>query len=572
MALGLAIWIESTGGIRRDFSLMRLSVRGSFRPFLVSAVCGLVGLATLVRRSKDTDRGAQIIAPLLRIAVWAAAVAVFAVGVYFGAQAAGGSDPYGYVSQAQLWLSGNLHVPSDLAATVPWPDADWTFTPLGYRPAAGHTLVPTYPPGFPLLLCLFQIAFGASGPFLVVPLCGALLVLAADRVGSLLGGRAVGAMAALCTAASPTVLYMSVWVMADVPAAACFVGGLWLAWRRSRFTGIAIGMGIMIRPNLAPLAFFPLAVLLWPDARLPLGVRLRSAVAFVVGAIPFVLVPLWTNYILYGSPWTSGYGRVSDLYAWAHLGVNLWRYPSWLKDTQSLAVFVFLLAPFLTYRRQTQGPPVPSILLAFAAVVFALYAWYLPFTPWWYLRFLLPALPPIFALGSLAVWIVGARFHPSTRAAVAAGFTFWMVLYGVDASRRHGVFTLGSEEQKYADVGRYIGATLPVNAVIISMQHSGSIRLYSGRETLRYDYLSPEWLDRALAYFAGRGSPVYLALEDWEVPLFKNRFASQQGVGLVEQIPLAVDTGHVVRLYGPPPRVVSSVPAVMPRTFGYALQ
>ena len=50
MALGLAIWIESTGGIRRDFSLMRLSVRGSFRPFLVSAVCGLVGLATLVRR------------------------------------------------------------------------------------------------------------------------------------------------------------------------------------------------------------------------------------------------------------------------------------------------------------------------------------------------------------------------------------------------------------------------------------------------------------------------------------------------------------------------------------------
>ncbi len=47
------------------------------------------------------------------------------------------ADPtaMGMSSQARLWLAGDLHVHQDFAAAVPWPNADWTFTPLGYRPA-----------------------------------------------------------------------------------------------------------------------------------------------------------------------------------------------------------------------------------------------------------------------------------------------------------------------------------------------------------------------------------------------------------------------------------------------------
>jgi hypothetical protein len=572
-AVAVTGWIEATGGIRRDVAGVSLSVRNSFRPALLAGGCALVALAMLIRRRSDIDRATRVVSPLFDIAVWVAAGTVFALGVIFGVKAAGGSDPYGYVSQAQFWLRGNLHVPLRLAAAVPWPDADWTFTPLGYRPAAQHTLVPTYPPGLPLLMALFQVLFGASGPFLVGPLCGALLVLATDRLGTIVGGRAVGAMAALCVAASPTVLYMTVWVMSDVPAAACFAAGLWLACRRSpAASGVVTGIGIMIRPNLAPLALFPAAILLWQSTGPSFGVRLRLNAWFALGCVPFVLVPAWTNYTLYGSPWASGYGSVTDLYAWAHLPVNLARYPVWLEETQSPAVFVFLLAPFVLGRGQRAEWPVVGILAAFAAAVFALYAWYLPFKPWWFLRFLLPALPIVLIIGSLVVWRLGARLHPSTRAAVAAGFTCWMVLYGIDASRRHGVFTLRQDEQKYADVGRYIGGTLPANVVVIAMQHSGSIRLYSGREILRYDYLSPHWLDRALAHFASRGSPVYFALEDWEVPVFKNHFASQQGVTLVDQTPLAVDASHVVRLYAAERRDVPLTPAVMPATSGYALR
>src|SRR5262245_717558 len=35
----------------------------------------------------------------------------FILGVYYGSFSVGGSDSYGYVSQAELWLTGTLHIP-----------------------------------------------------------------------------------------------------------------------------------------------------------------------------------------------------------------------------------------------------------------------------------------------------------------------------------------------------------------------------------------------------------------------------------------------------------------------------
>src|SRR5262249_5385580 len=122
-----------------------------------------------------------------RLVPWIAPVTaaiVLALCFAFGTRAAGGSDSYGYVSEAQLWLAGDLHVHQDFVASVPWPNADWSFTPLGYRPAAHHTLVPTYAPGLPLLMAAFLKLGGPCGPFVVTPLCSALLVLLTAVLGS----------------------------------------------------------------------------------------------------------------------------------------------------------------------------------------------------------------------------------------------------------------------------------------------------------------------------------------------------------------------------------------------------
>ena len=62
------------------------------------------------------------------------AAAVVAAGVHWNSNTAGGSDSYGYVSQADLWLKGDLTVEQPWVASIPWPDAGRSFAPLGYMP------------------------------------------------------------------------------------------------------------------------------------------------------------------------------------------------------------------------------------------------------------------------------------------------------------------------------------------------------------------------------------------------------------------------------------------------------
>jgi hypothetical protein len=63
----------------------------------------------------------------------ALAVFLFAYGFAHGSTAAGGSDSYGYVSQAELWLDGRSSVEQPWVKDVPWPNAAWGFAPLGSR-------------------------------------------------------------------------------------------------------------------------------------------------------------------------------------------------------------------------------------------------------------------------------------------------------------------------------------------------------------------------------------------------------------------------------------------------------
>ena len=56
---------------------------------------------------------------------------------------------------------------------------------------------------------------------------------------------------------------------------------------------------------------------------------------------------------------------------------------------------------------------------------------------------------------------------------------------------------LKAGERRYADVGTYIHQALPPNAVVFSVQHSGSVRYYSGRMTIRWDLIDRDWTARA---------------------------------------------------------------------------
>src|SRR5579864_3853793 len=109
--------------------------------------------------------------------------------------------------------------------TSPWPLADWTWTPLGYRPSPHErgAIVPIYSPGYPLLMALFQFVAGFQAGFVVVPLCGALTVWCTYVIGRRVTGAPwLSLWGALLVAASPAFLYQLMNAMSDVPVMAAW--------------------------------------------------------------------------------------------------------------------------------------------------------------------------------------------------------------------------------------------------------------------------------------------------------------------------------------------------------------
>ena len=130
------------------------------------------------------------------IVVGAAALA-FAIGVGYGTFAAADTDPYGYVSQAELVAGGALRVDQRYALSMPWREAEASFVPAGYKqaPVEGY-IVPTYPIGLPLVMAaLLRVTGAREAVFYAVPLLGALLIWTTGRLGGRIFNPWMGAAA-----------------------------------------------------------------------------------------------------------------------------------------------------------------------------------------------------------------------------------------------------------------------------------------------------------------------------------------------------------------------------------------
>ena len=569
-AIGAAALALSDGFHVRILGL-RVSSHGGLRPAFVSLLFAVIAYRRMPRWQQGVAEQ-RVRDGFRRLVPWMAPVAaavLLALCFVYGTRAAGGSDTYGYVSQARLWLTGDLHVHQDFVASAPWPDADRSFTPLGYRSAGHHTLVPSYAPGLPLLMALFLRVGGSCGPFLITPLSGALLILLTAVLGSQVSGRTTGALAALLTATSPTILMMVLWPMSDVPAATFWMLSLVVAWQRSSSTsavlsGISAGIAILIRPNLAPLAVFPGGMVAW--RAIQTGAPGRRLMPFALGCIPFVSLVAWVNHNLYGSFLMSGYGEASSIYHWQNLWANLHRYPQWLWETQGPYVFASLFAVAIPPGPKPESRLLRWILIAYIVTVFGCYLFYRPFDDWWYLRFVIPAMPAMFVLSIDAIQQGVRRFGWRVQGMTAAIFTVLSLSHAIGYARLHTIFDIGDGEQKYADVGRYLARDLAPDTVVITGIHSGSIRLYGHLRTLRVDLLDGAWLDRAIEHLKSVGPSPYLVLEGYEIPIFRQRFANQKAVALVDRPAVAVHSRQVY-VFTTDPRS-SAEPEIIPHTTG----
>src|SRR5262249_7481169 len=79
-------------------------------------------------------------------------------------------------------------------------------------------------------------------------------------------------------------------------------------------------------------------------------------------------------------------------------------------------------------------------------------------------------------------------------------------------------------ERRYVDVGAFAADHLPANAALFAVQHSGSLRFYSGRLTLRFDYVSQEWAAGVPAAVEHAGEHPVLIVDDFEIPQVRRQF------------------------------------------------
>jgi hypothetical protein len=546
LATSWVVVIIAIGGIDLRGLGVPFASTDPLRPAVVAAA--LVFLYVWRFRTQDRFHLARSLAVMLT-------VLVLGISLKFGSFVASAADPYGYISQSDLWLRGHLTIEQPIALRVPWSDADWTFSPLGYRPSLSHgAIVPTYAPGTPLLMAASKATLGAFGPYLVTPILGAATIFLTYALGARVWSPLVGLAAASWLAASPSFLYMLMWPMSDVPVSAFVTAAVIAAIsdfrRRAVCAGFLSGLVILIRPNLIQLLII-LGVLVvflqecsWRD-------RLKTAAWFAAGAAPCVMAIAVINTRLYGAPWQSGYGSLQDIYRWQQFVSNLSRYPKWFVESQTPFV-LFLIVPFLRWRRLPRERRVALVALAtVACAIWLSYMFYQAYEEWWYLRFMLPALPIVLILAAIGCQLtlarVDARYRWIILCVIVASIASMQISYAIGKT----VHRLCSNESAHVSVGDYVRRNLPPNAVILSLQYSGSVRMYGQRLTMRFDTLSPDWWPRAADVLTSLGLRPYVVLADFEEATFRRKFQLSDAEDAPGSVIAEIATPARVKIYDP---------------------
>ena len=223
---------------------------------------------------------------------------------------------------------------------------------------------------------------------------------------------------------------------------------------------------------------------------------------------------------LFGSPFATGYGDTGALFSFAHYGTNvrLFAQHGW----QALGL-VWLVA--LIVGIQKTPVELRWRIVTLTVGVITPYLFYLPFDHWETLRFILPALVPLSIIVAAGVIHV-ARLVPNraATAAVIAAFLVPLVGRAEGLLRASSAWEIASLESRYPLAGEWINVNTPATSVVLANQHSGSLRWYGERQTLRWDFIAPEQLATTVRELESHGAATYVALEGDEVAMFDQRF------------------------------------------------
>jgi hypothetical protein len=431
----------------------------------------------------------------------------------------GGADSYGYASASQVIASGRLIDAAPIAEWLTAPNRLAIASPLGWTPAPDASGIgPTFPIGTSTLMAMSSLVGGPQAVFFVAPAMALLTLALVYRSARDWFDAETALLAVAILAWNPVFLAYAKQPMSDVPATAWVTLAAVLAMRRGASSavgaGLAAGAAVITRPALLIAAgVIPFVAL---RGERPYQRFLLSGIAAAIG----VAVQMVIQATLFGSPFSSGYGPAAGLFALSHAAPNavifarqIWIAfgPIWLAGVIGGLV---IAPPELRWR----------VLALFVAVTLP-YLFYLPFDHWETLRFLLPGLA-IFSIVIAAAFVGLARSERIRYMAPAVPVLFTLLMFGRSEMllRASSQWTIQSLEARYPLAGEWVNVNTPAGSVVLANQHSGSLRWYGRRRTLRWDFVDPARLTTTVRELQSRGAAVYVALEGDEVAMFEERF------------------------------------------------
>ncbi len=441
----------------------------------------------------------------------------------FASGIASGADNSGYLNAARLLRAGKLRE----LVRVPPPLADshlrpWLFTPLGFQPAAdGRTLLPTYPPGLPLQ----QAATAAlsvsleQAAVLVNLISGIGFALLAYRLGRAWRlSRTAASVATLLLAANPLALRFFTWNMSDGPAAFCAVAAVYFAvkagrrWPYAAAAGFAWALGIATRPT---------QLLLLPALLRALPLRGSMLAAFAIGAAPLASWLGWYNSQQFGAWHRTGYANLAREFKVRYFWPTLQHYAAWLARFYS----PFAFFPWLAHLRGALAGKRPQLVcLAWWLPFFAFYGFY-KYTndTWWYLRFVLPAMPGLVLGGVLAAQQRWQQARSWVKPALAA-LAFLAAGCSVFWAQHLQALRLARDEAVYPQGVTWAEEVAGREGMVFCGQLSGSVYFYSPLAVFRVDLASKEELKQVLTVLQQRGLHAYAVLFDFEARVYPRVF------------------------------------------------
>ena len=537
LALAAALVVTLTGGSVRAGPWL-LPVREPWRPAVVAAVlvaCRLLMVRLGAAGTGAAHREGPVSDAAIGMLCWCGVATGVLLWTHYQIRFCGGSDSLGYVSAAHAMLNGQLIQQQPIIRWLPFPDALSVATPLGWAPGpSGTAIVPGYPLGLPFVMALFLSAAGPGAEFYVALAAGiALLALSYLLIARLADWR-IAAAAAVVIAFNPAVTNMAIQPMSDVPAACWYLLALYVLLAAPAYAavaGLAAGMAIWTRPSM----IFMLPVLLWliPRSR-------RGWLMFTAGLAPVGATIVGLQWYLYGSPLRTAYGAPPGLFRLSMVALNVPAYAKWISIIHSPLVFLAFAAGLWRGPRRLVAASAAGLVLGILPYLFK--APY--FDDFGLIRYILPALIPCLLVALVGAGDLITRSLPRSAAAAALlVLAAASAAYSYRVASREGAFSGMIRESRYAAVGEWARDHTPPPSVLLADVHSGSLRFYGQRTTLRSDLLPKGALAATVRSLARQGVSCFAALDgEEEEQRFRERFSREFGEVSLDPIARVRDT------------------------------